>query len=306
MPRSVYFNNNVQSEQNLYEDLVIESISIYGQDLYYIPRTIISRDLILNEDVISKFTNSFKVEMYIESVDGFEGDGKLVSKFGLEIRDQVSLLVSRRRWNTLVGRYLPDHSNRPREGDLIYFPMAFSLFEIKFVEDKKPFYQLGKIPTYKLVCELFEYSNQDISTGVSEVDDVQRLLSEVYRAYITFPTTTAVHDIDDILVINLPNGIQGSTKLLNYEQKDDGLIASFSTLTFNDGQFHSLLPGTTLDGPNTSCTITRVIGLGDIANDILADPDTVLFKNDAFAQNASFENNAYIVRDFSESNPFGE
>lgn len=297
MPRSVYFNNNVQSEQNLYEDLVMESIAIYGQDLYYIPRTIIERDLVLNEDVISKFTNSFKVEMYIESVDGFEGDGKLVSKFGLEIRDQVSLLVSRRRWNTLVGRYLPDKSNRPREGDLIYFPMAFSLFEIKFVEDKKPFYQLGKIPTYKIVCELFEYSNQDISTGVNEVDDVQRVLSEIYRAYITFPDAT-VHNVDDMLLITLPTGITGSTKLLSYETTDTGLIASFSTLSFDDGEFHALKAGTTLEGPTTTSTITSVIGL--------TDGDTVLFKNDAFAQNSSFENSAEVIRDFSEANPFGE
>jgi len=297
MPRNVFFNNSVQSEQNLYEDLVIESIAIYGQDLYYIPRTIIARDLVLNEDVISKFENSFKVEMYIESVDGFEGDGKLVSKFGLEIRDQVSLLVSRRRWNTLVGRYLPDQSNRPREGDLIYFPMAFSLFEIKFVEDKKPFYQLGKIPIYKLVCELFEYSNQDISTGVNEVDDVQRVLSEVYRAYITFPTST-VHNIDDMLIITLPSGITGTTKLLNYEKNNEGLLASFSTMSFNDGQFHTIVDGTTFEGPTATSTIIRTIGLGD--------PDIILFKNDAFAQNASFEAAADPFLSFDESNPFGE
>jgi len=297
MARNVYFNNSVKSEQDLYEDLVVESIGIYGQDLYYIPRTIIARDLILNEDVISKFTNSFKIEMYIESVDGFEGDGKLVSKFGLEIRDQVSLLVSRKRWNSIVGRYLPDLSNRPREGDLIYFPMAFSLFEIKFVEDKKPFYQLGYIPTYKIVCELFEYSNQDISTGVDEVDDIQRILSEVYRAYITFPSN-AVHNIDDMLIITLPSGITGTTKLLGYEKVSDGLIASFSTLSFNDGEVHALVNGTTLAGPTVTSTITRVIGL--------TDGDNVLFKNDAFAQNSSFENTADVLLDFSESNPFGE
>jgi len=306
MARNVYFSNNVKSEQDLYEDLVIESIGIYGQDLYYIPRTIIAKDLILNEDVISKFTNSFKIEMYIESVDGFEGDGKLISKFGLEIRDQVNLLVSRRRWNTLVGRYLPDLSNRPREGDLIYFPMAFSLFEIRFVEDKKPFYQLGYIPTYKIVCELFEYSNQDISTGIDEVDDVQRVLSEVHRAYISFAAAT-IHDIDDMLVITLPSGITGMTKLLHYEQTSEGLLASFSTLSFNDGKVYDLVIGTTFTGMNGAIsTISRVIGLGDRFMAEPADPDTVLFNNDAFAQNASFENAANDILDFSETNPFGE
>ena len=304
MARSVYFSNNVQSEQDLYEDLVIESIGIYGQDLYYIPRTVIARDLILNEDVISKFINSFKIEMYIESVDGFEGDGKLVSKFGLEIRDQVTLLVARKRWRTLVGRYLPDNSNRPREGDLIYFPMALSLFEIKFVEDKKPFYQLGYIPTYKIVCELFEYSNQDISTGVDEVDDVQRKLSEVHRVYIT--PTTLVNNVDDMLIITLPNDITGITKLLSYEQTSEGLLASVSTLSFDDGRVYELVPGTTLAGPIITSTVVRPIGLGNITLDELADPDTTLFKNDAFAQNSSFENSANEILDFSETNPFGE
>ena len=304
MARSVYFSNNVQSEQDLYEDLVIESIGIYGQDLYYIPRTVIARDLILNEDVISKFINSFKIEMYIESVDGFEGDGKLVSKFGLEIRDQVTLLVARKRWRTLVGRYLPDNSNRPREGDLIYFPMALSLFEIKFVEDKKPFYQLGYIPTYKIVCELFEYSNQDISTGVDEVDDVQRKLSEVHRVYIT--PTTLVNNVDDMLIITLPNDITGITKLLSYEQTSEGLLASVSTLSFDDGRVYELVPGTTLTGPIITSTVVRPIGLGNITLDELADPDTTLFKNDAFAQNSSFENSANEILDFSETNPFGE
>lgn len=304
MARSVYFSNNVQSEQDLYEDLVIESIGIYGQDLYYIPRTVIARDLILNEDVISKFINSFKIEMYIESVDGFEGDGKLVSKFGLEIRDQVTLLVARKRWRTLVGRYLPDNSNRPREGDLIYFPMALSLFEIKFVEDKKPFYQLGYIPTYKIVCELFEYSNQDISTGVDEVDDVQRKLSEVHRVYIT--PTTPVNNVDDMLIITLPNDITGITKLLSYEQTSEGLLASVSTLSFDDGRVYELVPGTTLTGPIITSTVVRPIGLGNITLDELADPDTTLFKNDAFAQNSSFENSANEILDFSETNPFGE
>jgi len=304
MARSVYFSNNVQSEQDLYEDLVIESISIYGQDLYYIPRTIIAKDLILNEDVISKFINSFKIEMYIESVDGFEGDGKLISKFGLEIRDQVTLLVARKRWRTLVGRYLPDNSNRPREGDLIYFPMAFSLFEIKFVEDKKPFYQLGYIPTYKIVCELFEYSNQDISTGVDEVDDVQRKLSEVHRVYIT--PTSPVNDVDDMLIITLPNGVTGITKLLSYEQTNEGLLVSVSTLSFDDGGVYELVPGTTLAGPAITSTVVRPIGLGNVTLDELADPDTTLFKNDAFAQNSSFENSANEILDFSETNPFGE
>jgi hypothetical protein len=164
MPRSVYFSERYRAEQNLLEDLLIESMKIMGHDVYYIPRKIVKQDFILNEDVISTFDASFSIEMYVESVDGFEGDGDLMTKFGLEVRDQVTLVCSRRRWNALIGRHgYTNDAVRPREGDLIYLPLTGGLFEIKFVEDKSPFFQLGgtgdskgTTPTFKLTCELFE------------------------------------------------------------------------------------------------------------------------------------------------------
>jgi len=123
MSRNVYFSQGVQSEKNLYEDIIIESIKIYGHEVFYMPRKIIQIDEILNEDVASRFDSAFNIEMYVENVDGYEGDGILMSKFGLEIRNQMKLVVSRKRWDASVGVWNAGYNNfRPSEGDLIYMP----------------------------------------------------------------------------------------------------------------------------------------------------------------------------------------
>jgi len=161
------FFKHTSNEQQVVEDLTIESIQIHGQDVVYIPRTLVSQDEIFGEDTISKFTSGTEIEMYIESVDGFEGDGDFISKFGLEVRDSMSLVVSKKRFQQELSM------TRPLEGDLIYFPLTNGLFEIKFVEHENPFYQLGKLYTYKLSCELFQYSQEDVDTGWSDVDTVE-------------------------------------------------------------------------------------------------------------------------------------
>ena len=167
MPRNVYFSQAVKSEQNLYEDLIIESLGIYGQDVYYIPRTIVNRDSILNEDPASTFDDAFLMEMYIENTEGFEGEGDLYSKFGLQIKDTATFIVSRRRWDDRVGPFSSQVENpKPMEGDLVFLPMTNSFFEINFVEDEQPFYQLSNLPVYKLECSLFEYNDEDFETGV--------------------------------------------------------------------------------------------------------------------------------------------
>ena len=137
MPRNVYFSQAVKSEQHLYEDLIIESLGIYGQDVYYIPRTIVNRDSVLNEDPASTFDDAFLMEMYIENTEGFEGEGDLYSKFGLQIKDTATFVVSRRRWDDRVGPFSSQVVNpKPAEGDLIFLPMTNSFFEISFVEDE--------------------------------------------------------------------------------------------------------------------------------------------------------------------------
>jgi len=307
MPRSVYFSQRYRPEQNLLEDLLIESMKIMGHDVFYIPRKIVKQDFILNEDVISSFDASFLIEMFVESVDGFEGDGDLMTKFGLETRDQITLVCSRRRWNSLIGRHgYTNDSVRPREGDLIYVPFSGGLFEIKFVEDKSPFFQLGGsgdtkgvIPTFKLTCELFEYSGQEIDTGIPEVDLIQGGHTQGSRVVLDFDGGD-VHNLGETLTIELPSGILGEAELLQYEHTTNGSIATFGTLTFNDGEFHTLTVGTELTGQTsgTTSTVTSVIDLND--------GDAALFVNDDLTQNSSFDiiGNDYI--DFSESNPFGD
>tara|TARA_B100001094_G_C18196094_1_gene811114 strand:- start:10141 stop:10809 length:669 start_codon:yes stop_codon:yes gene_type:complete len=171
MARNPHFRENVSSEQKLIEDLSIEIIQTMGKDMIYIPRTLVRKDDLFGEDTTSKFSNGYPIEMYIQSVDGFEGEGDILGKFGIEIKDRVSLVVAKRRFNESVGSYAS--LERPKEGDLIYFPLSDGLFEINFVEHENPFYQLGKLYGYRLDCELFTYSHEDFETGESEIDDTQ-------------------------------------------------------------------------------------------------------------------------------------
>lgn len=175
MARNKYFSIS-QSEQDVLEDLIIESLDIYAQEFYYIPRILVAKDEILGEERLSKFKDAYSIDAYIENVDGFEGQGAFIQKFGLQIEQSATLVVARRTWKELVGddgnTILP---NRPCEGDLLYFPMSMGLFEIKYVEDKNPFYQLNKLYTYKLSVELFQYSSEEIDTGIEEVDIFETL-----------------------------------------------------------------------------------------------------------------------------------
>jgi hypothetical protein len=169
MATNFYFSNFTNSgEQNLIEDLIIESIRIYGHDLWYIPRTLIAKDELLNEDDLSTFNSAYMVEMYIKNVEGFEGDGDFLSKFGLQIRDSITFTIAMRKFNSEVGLY--NEEVRPNEGDLIYFPLNRKIFEVQHVEHEAIFYQMGSLQTYDLRCELFEYSQERFDTGVLEID----------------------------------------------------------------------------------------------------------------------------------------
>lgn len=176
MPTNFYFQSGntsgTTSEQRLIEDLIIESLKIYGHDVFYLPRTLVKEDTIFDEDTLSKFIQAYPLEMYLENIEGFGGDGELFSKFGLEVRDSATFILARRRWDELVrtsgGTFTQD--TRPSEGDLLYFQKTNSLFEIREVEFNNPFYQAGKLYTYRLKCELFEYSSEVIETGITELD----------------------------------------------------------------------------------------------------------------------------------------
>ena len=193
MATSVYFSGAVQSEQNLYEDLVLESIKIFGQDVVYIPREQIYEDALLNE-TLNQYRHAYPIEMYLENVDGFEGDGNLLGKFGLEIRDQGTFVCPKKRWHSVVGENLSDIfgntvTNMPSEGDLLWMTMTNRLFEIKYVEPKLPFYQLAHLPVYTLTAELFEYNDQNFDTGWPEIDNIELINANSYSY-----TTTAASD----------------------------------------------------------------------------------------------------------------
>jgi hypothetical protein len=155
-------------EQTLIEDLIIESIRIYGLDCWYIPRTLGAKDDLLNEDDLPVFDQAYMIEMYVKNVEGFEGDGQFLSKFGLQIRDSMTLSVSMRRFSEDVALY--NEQIRPNEGDLIYFPLTRKVYEVMFVDNKPIFYQLGALQMYDLRCELMEFSNEVFNTGVEEID----------------------------------------------------------------------------------------------------------------------------------------
>ena len=135
------------------------------------PRHKVNEDAILGEDTLNDFENAYPLEMYMQNVTGFEGDGDLMSKFGVEIRDTATFIVSRRRWDEVIARSGDAVlTTRPAEGDVIYFPLTKAFFEIKFVESTDPFFQVGKLYVYKLQCELMQYSSERFNTGIAEID----------------------------------------------------------------------------------------------------------------------------------------
>lgn len=178
MPRNPYFTQGVVNEQNLVEDLIIESLKIYGQDFLYIPRTQVSTDRIFGEDRLSKFEHAYPIEMYFDNITSFAGQGAMIQKFGLLMDQSATLTVARKRWMDLIAIHGNTHlPNRPNEGDLLYYPLTKGLFEIKFVKHQEPFYQLGRLYTYKLDIELFQYSSEKIDTGIPEIDTFETLKS---------------------------------------------------------------------------------------------------------------------------------
>lgn len=223
MATNLFFNNYAFSqEQNLIEDLIIESIKIYGFDCYYLPRTLVAEDTLFGEDTLSKFDNAYSIEMYIKSVDGFEGEGDFLSKFNIEIRDEMVLTVSQRRFaEEIEVDSTTEGVGRPSEGDLIYFPLNNKIFEVKFVEHESIFYQMGSLQTFDLRCELFEYSHERLDTGINVIDGIEtaysgnmlefQLLDEEGNALITEGGDTISQD-------GLEFRVEDTDKAANNEQ----------------------------------------------------------------------------------------
>jgi hypothetical protein len=283
MPTNVFFNHAVNTEQLLYEDLVVESLRMYGHETFYLPREIVEEDSILGEDVQSKFGDSYSVEMYIENTDGFEGEGDLFSKFGVQVRDTATFIISLRSWE----RFISLDSNlatslRPNEGDLIHFPLSGSLFEVKFVEHENPFYQVGKLFVFKLQCELFEYSGEDFDTGNINIDLVED--QQAYTIEMTMNSGgSGIYYANENLTLN--SAVVG--EVVSWSPNDRKLTIKDNTTTLQVGD---TLVGAT-DG--ASYTISSIT-------------DILTMSNDGNSQNKEFEDKADNYLDFSETNPFGE
>ena len=211
MARNFYFSEKVRSEIDLYEDLVIESLKIYGQDVYYLPRTLVNEDTLLGGDPTSQFASANKIEMYIENIEGFDGEGDLFTRFGVEIRDEVTLVVAKRRFETQVRRMNNTgiSLDRPAEGDLVFIPLTKKMFEIQHVEHEQPFYQIENLPVFKLRCTLFEYTGEDLDTSIDDIQSIEQDGTYQYKVRVVapkLPVVTAIMDSSRVASLNLVSG----------------------------------------------------------------------------------------------------
>ena len=175
MARTTFFTHGTRNEQFLLQNLVEEHLKMFGMDILYCPREIMQTDGVFNEEVVGEFNDAYLIEAYLENPEGFQGNGDLLTKFGVAQTDEITMIISAQRFSDLVSQFLlldPDYKapERPQEGDLIYFPLTSNYFEIKFVEHEEPFYQLGKGYVYKLKAELFEYSDEQGDVFDSDED----------------------------------------------------------------------------------------------------------------------------------------
>jgi hypothetical protein len=302
MPTNVYFTQGTKNEQYLVEDLIIESLKIFGQEMFYIPRTLVSKDEILGEDRLSKFTSSFPIEMYFENVDSFAGQGAFIQKFGLMMEQSATLVVARRRWEQLVGRYgVTNIPTRPNEGDLLYFPLTKGLFEIKFVQHQDPFYQLGKLYVYKLQIELFQYASEAIDTGIASIDAFETLK--------TFNTNTTRTPYGEVTSITVSNQGVGYTSVPTVSFTGGGGSGAAATAVRGTGANIGKIIRVDITDPGIgySTAPTVVFTGGGFSSTAVATSSISanVDKPESFGDNNKFKTEAQDVL-FSVTNPFGE
>jgi hypothetical protein len=291
MATNPYFSQKYRPEQDLYEDLIIESIKMYGQDVYYLPREIVEREDIFLDSIQSQFSDAYKVEVFIENAEGFEGEGDLFTKFGIELRDQATFVIARRRWKHLIGDRLDSAQFRPREGDVIYLPLSESLFQVMKVETESPFYQLSQLPLFRMQCELFEFSDEDFDTGIPGIDNVE--VEGAFQYELKMPDEGMSRDIyyiigETVTQVADTYTLEGEVTSWNHDTRilkvahtgaTDGKYHEWSTALPVVGEYASLIPITEEEGINELDRLSQKPQFDDFANDFL---------------------------DFSESNPFGD
>ena len=289
MPTNFYFDTGTTAEKRLYEDLVIEQLKVFGQDVFYMPRTLIAEDTVLGEDTLSKFDDAYMIEMYFENTDGFAGDKEIMNQFGLENREEATFVVSQRRFEDMIS---PDDNvgTRPKEGDLIYFPLVSKVFEISFVDHDEPFYQIGNLPVYKLSVKTFDYSSEELDTGIKEIDAIETAytLDSMGFQLALEQTTTFNQGIsleDNSGLVGLfetgsVSGYPGSTssdKIIGEDEELNGAIIAENLADTGDPVY----------------IIQEEYVVGDMSRD-------------KTAQNELFDVLDDTILDFTESNPFGD
>ena len=291
MATNPYISQKNRSEQSLYEDLIIESIKFYGQDVYYLPREIVEKEDIFLDSIQSQFGDAYKVEVYIENAEGFDGEGDIFTKFGIEIRDQATFVIARRRWRELVGDRLADAQFRPREGDVIYLPMSESLFQVMKVETETPFYQLSQLPTFRMQCELFEFSDDDFDTGIPDIDNIE--VDGSFQYELQMPPFVEGDETyylvgDDVQQVFDDYILNGEVTSWN----SDTRVLRIAHTGATDGEYHMWTIDREVVGPNAHMTPESV---SENVHMIQAD-----------AQNEIFNDWEEDFLDFSETNPFGD
>lgn len=291
MATNLYFNNfpkNITSEQLLVEDLVIESLKIHGMDVYYMPRTTRDTvDYIFGEDTLKQYVSAYPLEMYLEDVTGMEGESDFISKFGLEIRDEMTFLLSRRRFAATV----PQH--RPNEGDLIYVPLVQNFFEITFVEHENAqamYYTLGRgrggnVYVYGLKLKQFVFSNEIIETGITEIDE--QIRDEYPRTKITINTGSGTYVNDEFVYVGA-NLASATAQALVYDFVPNTYLEVYRTIgTFSTGT----LKGNTSNAQWTISTVDNITVMNNAFEDI--------------QDNSRIETESDGIIDWTETNPFG-
>ena len=293
MATNPFFNKNYTSteEQKLYDDLMTESIQIHGIDVVYLPRDVQEVNPVFQDVDISRFTETHEIEMFVDDVNGFQGEGDFLSKFGVEIRDSLEMTVMVKRFESL-------NIGKPKEGDLVFFPFTKQLFEIMFVEDEQVFYTLGEKFVFRLKMELFEYSNQVIETGVSDIDNI--LLSEAYS--IQLPVVSSTDDFILGQKVFQGDSYENSTArgtVSKWVKETSADLGSLELVTVRGKFLETETVKSVADssGNIVSCQLDLPDNYEDIELEDI---------NNELDDNIDFESEADKVIDFSENNPFSE
>ena len=309
MALNPFFTQGTRNEQNLLQSLNNEMIKMYGVECYYIPRKYLTTNTVIKEVIQSKFDDAYPIEMYIKNVDGFEGEGAFISRFGLEVRQQITFSLARSVWASM------GLSDVPKEGDLIYFPLTKKLFEIQFVVNEAVFYQAGTLQTFDIQCELFEYSDEDLDTGIDAIDAIEESEAYVQTFPITFTDQGFILTEDGSFIINedTPDtAIEGGGNKIIQDT-----VPLFVVNEVITGQT-TLGTGNIVTSNATHIKVTNVQKTFIIGEEVVGTTSEARgtlgtrienvkeLSNDPAANNVTIETIADGIIDFSEDNPFSE